>query len=226
MLERGGGPPDGGDDFGARLETLKDSGCAVLVTGKAPRAIHADICRRLLGAADNERRRVLVFANGTYGLEDRLPAGGQRADSRVILAGATRSAAVESGSQGDVDLAETGDAALDAIGVAIVEACRDLDDRFGPFEPAELRVGLDSLCPLLDAHGEQAVFQFLTVLTRYLRVNDALGHAHLPVDRNDEAVRLLGPLFDALVEVRAGDGTGQHRWHLDDGDLTSRWLPI
>lgn len=230
MTDQGDGGPqgEGGVDFAGRLQELKERGCAVLVTGDTAGDVHTEICRRLLGDDSVERRRrLLVFTNGTFGLEARLPPGGLGGeDTAVITTSNTRSAVVESVPSPTIDVVELEDASLEDLGLAIVDAIETIDERHGPLEPAELRFGLDSLCPLLDTHGEQAVFEFLTIVTRYLRANDALGHVHLPVERDEYVARLLSPLFEAVVEVRVRDGHHQQRWHLDDGAVTSRWLSL
>lgn len=229
MPDRGDRRPagEGTSDFGSRLQELKERGCAVLVTGDAPPELHAGICRRLLGDASRRRHRLLVLANGTFELDTRLPGDGPGGgDTEVITTSATRSAAVQPASAPSVGVTELDDPALSDLGVAIVDAFRAVEERHGSLDPAELRFGLDSLSPLLSAHGEQAVFEFVAVLVGCVRAHGALGHVHLPVDRDGYEARLLASLFDAVVEVRTMDGRQQHRWHLDDGALTSRWLPI
>lgn len=232
MSERDGHPDGGENEFGSRLQELKERGCAVLVTGEFASVAHPAICRQLLGATTKERRRILVLTDGRAGLDGRLPAGGRRADTELVLASEGRGTVAPATAAGAGDAVgtsaavELGDARLDQLGVAVVDAGRRLEERYGPFEPAELRVGLDSLSPLLDAHPEEAVFKFLVVLLQYVRSRDGLGHVHLPVDRDASVARLLAPLFDAVAEVRDDRNGGQHRWHLDDGGLTSRWLPL
>lgn len=200
----------------------------MLVTGDASADVHAEICRRLLGDDSVERRhRLLVFTNGTFGLDARLPTDGlQEGDTEVITTSSTRRAVVESLPSPAIDVVELDSVSLSDLGVAIVDAIEDIEQRNDPLEPAELRFGMDSLCPLLDAHGEKAVFEFLTILTGYVRAYDALGHVHMPVEKEAYVARLLAPLFDAVVEVRVRDGQTQQRWHLQEGAVTSRWLSI
>lgn len=230
MTEQGdrGASGNGPTDFASRLQELKERGCAVLVAGDAVGGVHTEICRRLLGDESMERRRrILVFTNGTFGLDTRLPPTGLRGeDTKVITTSNTRSAIVESVPSPSIDVVDLEDASLADLGLAIVDAIESIDDGDEPLEPAELRFGLDSLSPLLDSHGEQAVFEFLTIVTRYLRAYDALGHVHLPIERDAYVARLLAPLFEAVVEVRVRDGQKQQRWHLDDGAVTSRWLSL
>lgn len=230
MTDKGIGeaPEEGAGNFAKRLDELKAEGCAVLVTGERAADAHTEICRRLLGEESVEkRRRLLVFTNGTFALDARLP--GYRPpsqDTEIITTAATRSAVVESSPSAPIEVEELDDPSLSDLGVAIVDAIESIDEQSGPFEPAELRFCLDSLSPLLDIHDEQSIFEFLMIVTRYLRAYDGLGHVHLPVPRESYVARLLSPLFDAVVEVRVRDERQQQRWHLDDGALTSRWLPI
>jgi hypothetical protein len=64
------------------------------------------------------------------------------------------------------------------------------------------------------------------MMTARIREENGMGHFHLRRSRDDEIVRLLDPLFDAVVEVRTTDGTVEQRWHLRDGDVTSDWIAV
>ena len=226
-------------DFETRLRELKAEGCAVLVVGPGAAAEHAAVCRGLLGDdAAGPRRRLLAFTEGAEGLDDRVPAAARvGVDTELVTVdavGARGAAAVAAGPDGVGDVIDPGegavreptDGSLYALGRELLAALSALDQRYGPFEPAELRFGLDSAVPLLEAHGEAATFRFLHLLTALLRRHDALAHVHLPVARDRYAARLLAPLFDGVVALRVRDGHAQQRWHLDDGAVTSRWLPL
>jgi len=239
-------------DFETRLQRLKAEGCAVLVVGAGATGQHATLCRGLLGDdAVAPRRRLLAFTEGTDGLDERVPAGARvGADTELVTVASdgARGAAtsvVDGASGGDVggaaqafggigdvvgpgdgSVREPRDGSLGALGEELLAALSALERRYGPFDPAELRVGLDSALPLLSAHGEAATFEFLHLLTALVRRHDALGHVHLPVDRETYAAGLLAPLFDGVVALRVRDGHAQQRWHLDDGAVTSRWLPL
>lgn len=221
-------------DFADRLAELETRGAAILVTGANASEGHVDLCRQMLGADSVEpRRRIIVNTNGTTSLDARLPTErGTVPDTTLITATTTRSsvpAATASSGPGFpecVDLVDMADASLADIGVAITEAAERVQRRHAPLRPTELRLGLDSLTPLLDGFGEEPVFTFLVVATRYLRSLDALSHFHLPADRDEYVARLLAPLFDVVVEVRSIDGVRQQRWHVDDGAITSPWVEI
>jgi hypothetical protein len=216
------------DEFARRLRELKANGSTFLVTGSGSREVHTAMCRRLLGEESvAPRHRLLVFTNGTFAIDERLPHGGpDGGDTQVLTASATRSTTAAASQTTGLDVVDLGDASLSELGAGIVEAVEGIERRNGRLDATELRVGVDSLSPLLDAYGERAVFKFLLVASSYLRELEALGHVHLPTHRESYAVRLLEPLFDAVVEVRVRAGQPQQRWHLDGGDVTSRWLSL
>jgi hypothetical protein len=230
MPETGRGRSGDGDtdEFARRLRELKANGSTVLVTGSGSKEVHTAMCRRLLGEESVEpRHRLLVFANGTFAIDERLPHGGaDGGDTQVLTASATRSTTAAASRTTGLDVVDLGDASLSELGAGIVEAVEGFERRHGRLDATELRVGVDSLSPLLDVHGERAVFNFLLVASAYLREFEALGHVHLPVTRESYVVQLLAPLFDAVVEVRVRAGQPQQRWHIDGGDVTSRWLSL
>jgi hypothetical protein len=216
------------DEFARRLRELKASGSTVLVTGSGSKEVHTAMCRRLLGEESVEpRHRLLVFTDGAFAVDERLPHGGSDGgDMQVLTASATRSTTATPSRTTGLDVVDLGDASLSELGAGIVEAVEGFERRHGRLDATELRVGVDSLSPLLDVHGERAVFNFLLVASAYLREFEALGHVHLPVTRESYVVQLLAPLFDAVVEVRVRAGQPQQRWHIDGGDVTSRWLSL
>lgn len=225
--ERSSEPPAAPPEaFSERLQGLKANGSAVLVVGSVPPEVSVHHCRRLLGTStEPPRRRLFVFTNGTFDLASRLPQAGPVApgSTEVITAATTRSAAAQVGPGPDVPAVELGEAAsLPELGIAISEAIERFEARHAPLEPAEVRLCLDSLSPLLDAYGEQATFEFLAVVAARVRSVTGMAHVHLPVERDARVARLLAQPVDAVVEVRVRGDEPQQRWHLDG--LTSGWL--
>ena len=53
-----------------------------------------------------------------------------------------------------------------------------------------------------------------------------MGHVRLSRPLGAESVRLLAPLFDAIIELRLDGTEAVHRWHFRDAEVTSEWLPI
>ena len=248
------GSTDSTVEFGERLQELKSRGCAVLVVGAVPSDVHVGLCRRMLGGrTDPPRQRLLVFTNGTVAMGSRVPGAGSAAgpgfgggtspgpnagvgagngasrvegETHVITTATARSTASVVGADRNVPVVDLAEPSLAELGAAISEVFEGIERRNEPLEPAQLRFCLDSLSPLLDAHDEAAVFQFLVVLTGYVRAMDGMGHFHLPLPRQTYAARLVAPLFDAVVELRVGVGEPEHRWHLRDDGITSQWLPL
>lgn len=214
--------------FAERLSELKSRGSAVLVTGADTAEAHVDLCGRMFGDHSVEsRRRVLVITDGTVTHGHRmLPESGAVPATTVVPASVTRGTASATTALQGAEVVEPEGDSLGHLGLAITEAIEHIESCHAPLTTSELRLGVDSVAPLLDAHGEQRVFEFLAVVTRYLTSLDALGHAHLPLHRDAYVARLLAPLFDVVVEVRIRDGQPQQRWHLDDETITSRWLRL
>ena len=236
--ERSNGvPADSAAEFGERLQELKSRGCAVLVVGAVPSNIHVGLCHRMLGErATPPRQRLLVFTNGTVALDSGIPTsgptaanganGGRGGETHVITTATARTTATRAVADWDIPVVDLVDPSLADLGLAISEVFEDIEKRHGPPEPAQVRFCLDSLSPLLDAHDEAAVFEFLVLVTRYVRSMNGMGHFHLPLPRQAYAARLVAPLFDALVELRVGVDEPEHRWYLQEDGFTSQWLPL
>lgn len=218
--------------FTRALAALKRRGSNLLVVG-AHSGVQLDACRRLLGDDDaGIRRRLFVFTDSAIGVADRLGGGEHDPDHATVIRreSRTRSAAAAGGSA-EVPPAPIPAATIDedeeltALADAVVDAIAEFDAAAGGLDPAELRVCVDSLRPLLDDHDDEAVRRFLEPLTDEVRQVRGMGHFHLPVALDDPAVDPIAPLFDAVVETRMTE-TPEQRWHLRDGDLTSQWLTL
>lgn len=215
--------------FTRALASMKRRGSNILVVGACDTDPQVVACRRLLGDAP-QRRRLFVFTHDGHGVEERLaPAERDASTVRVVdCASTTRStAAGATPATPDAAVPRT-DAPLDdlaTLGREIGAAIDRFDAERGGLDPAELRVCVDSLCPLLAEHDDRQVFRFLHALTSDVRRVCGMGHYHLPVTYGADAVSLLAPLFDAVVEVRARPDPEQ-RWHLPDHEFTTDWLSL
>lgn len=248
-----GGSTDPASEFGNRLRELKTRGCAVLVVGSVPSNVHAMLCRRMFGERiDPPRQRLLVLTEGTVALGSRIPEtepapesdarpgvgtspgietgegapGSSEGETHVITAATARSTAPRVRAGWDVPVVDLAEPSLAELGMAIVCVFEGVERRHGPLEPAQVRFCLDSLTPLLDAHDEATVFEFLALLTGYVREMNGMCHLHLPAPPRTYAARLVAPLFDATVELRVGVDGPEQRWHLREDGFTSRWLPL
>jgi hypothetical protein len=124
------------------------------------------------------------------------------------------------------DVTVTVEGSITDLGVAIGTAIREFDAVAGDLDPAELRVAFDCVATLLSEYDRQTVFRFLHLLANDVRTVEGMGHVRVPESLDSEIVRLLAPLFDAVVELRLDGREPQQRWHFRDADLTSEWLPI
>lgn len=114
---------------------------------------------------------------------------------------------------------------LAVLGNAIGGGIAYFENAADGLDPAELRVCLDSLGPLVAQNDDRKLFRFLHAVTRDVRRVSGMGHYHLSVPHDDEAVAMLSPLFDAVVEVRTRTDHEQ-RWHLQDPEFTTDWLAL
>lgn len=210
--------------FAQALAGLKRRGSGLLVAGAARHEAHLGACRRLLGDADADRRRLVVLTDSVPGASARTDAGG--ADLRVIdRRPATRSAAATASAGGGPDDLGT----LRRETVAAIEAF----DAETDLDPSQLRICLDSLRPLLDMHDEQAVRSFVERIVEESRAVGGMCHVHLPAEADSAAVARFEDLFDATVEVRIrpnadplGASEIEQRWRLHEADVATDWLSL
>lgn len=221
--DHGGGLPDS-TAFAQRLQELKAHGSNVLVVGRVTNRGHAAACERLLGDETGDvRRRLFVFTEGTTPCATLPEAAEGENRTRVIVQGS----AVDAGpdvSHLPTTSVETG--LLSSLGTAIMSTVDEFEEGTDGLAPGEFRLCFDSLAPLLEAHRSENVFRLLHMVTSRVRELDGMGHFHLRVDRDSDPVRLLEPLFDAVVEVRVTNEGVEHQWHLRDGDVSSGWLEL
>lgn len=233
----GGGSDD--EQFTEELSQLKRRGASVLVVGSVRTDQRRDVCRRLLGEATSQpRRRVLVSTTGeshdvSYLIDDDIGAREPQSLKLVSYATQARSAtASDTGSSAtnssapSIDDSPTETATLADLGIAISNAIEEFETETNGLSPAELRVGIDSLVPLLEEYGAERVFKFVHLTNGRTRDIDGMIHYHLPMDRDSDVVSVLAPLFDIIIELREQNGVRQERWSINDGDHSSGWISI
>ncbi|MFA9415920.1 hypothetical protein [Natrinema sp. HArc-T2] len=218
-----------GDGFSDELTRLKRQGASVLVVGSVRPAHRQDTCQRLLGCpTDRVRRRVLVSTTeGPHPVSHHVDATGPETLSVISYDARARSATATTPSTSpSIEPSTTDVDTLSELGIAIASAIDTFEADTDSLEPAELRVGIDSLLPLLEEYGQQHVFKFLHLING--RTQDATGmvHYHLPVERDARIVPTLPPLFDIVVELREHDSEFQERWIIHDGTDSSGWVSV
>ncbi len=217
--EHGGGVPES-TAFSQELAALKREGSNILLVGNECQDSHVLACRRLLGdASDDPRHRLLVFTDG-YDARERFSDGASD-DTRVIFKQVEEPTADPCFEESVVD-----SRLLSALGKEIITSIDEFEEGNDGLDPGQLRICVDSLVSLLDNHSPENVFRLLHMVTSRVRQASGMGHFHLSVDRDSDAVHLLEPLFDAIVEVRTKGEVTQHRWHLRDGEVSSGWIRL
>lgn len=216
-------------EFASTLQQLKQNGCTLLVVGRVPDFVYKAVCRKVMGDSTHAMRRRLFIAT------DREVATACTLLSTVVsqvdpttvqvlsVASETRHATTPAQpSQTAIPIDHITGTDLADLGIAISEAIADFEDQ--GLAPAELRVCLDSLAPLVDRGDRDTLFRFLDLLNTRIRGVGGMGQVYLDVERDRELVYLLESVFDAVIELRMRDGDPEQRWHLTETDITSEWL--
>lgn len=210
------------DRLREELQSLRESGCTILVVGEVPADVSRRACTTLGGSPEHEL--VTVRSGGGCSCHTSHDGRGhtvQWADQARGAAATTEGGDLQFSTTETEHTAQvtTISALAEATAVAIGSAAEDTD-------PGELRVCVDSLGPVIEATSERAAFRFCHQLTATVREADGLGHVHLPVARDSERATVLGALFDVTVELELFGGEARQRWYLHEAGIVSDWLPI
>ncbi len=219
------------DAFIEELSRLKRRGASVLVVGSTRASQQAETCRRLLGhATDRPRRRILVSTTGESApiesLVDETPSDSHRIVRHEIDVRSASAASSGHESAPSIDVPVTTTETLADLGIEISSAIESFETAADGLEPSELRIGVDSLLPLLETYGTERVFRFIHLTNGRVGRSDGMIHYRLPVDRENEVVSVLTPLFDVVVDLRTHNGVCQERWSLKGESLCSGWISM
>lgn len=219
--------------FDRALGDLDRAGSTVLVVGTVPDEQFGAVTDTLVGdAAAGPRRRLFVTRDETIpAVAGRLPDQPvipNQQGVRVIAIPDPARSAVAAGSSDAAVLPTTrvDPADIDELAQTILEAIDEFDRLAAGLQPAELRLSVSPLSTLIDAHGTEAVFRMIHVLNHIVEEKEGLAHYHLPVELESGVVRTFRSLFDAVVELRLTGGQLEQRWHLQEPDTRSEWLPV
>lgn len=210
------------------LSDLKQVGSNLLVTGEVPHEVSAQASSYLFGRADR-RFRVLALTDKTITNADaRLPDDASFDDptSWVIdqRCGERSVPATEASGLADSDCSETCDA--HQLCNEIQTAISFYDEQADGLDPAELRIGIDSLFPLVQ-EDLSATKRALRTLGATVRGVQGMAHYHLRVSHDDEIVEELMPLFDARIELRKRPRQNpEQRWYATDLDAKTPWMEL
>lgn len=227
-------PADTGDreSFTTTLMGLKRRGCCVLVTGQVDERVRAAQSRRLFGDSEKSRQRVLALTDATPDLGAQyLPERTTPAHSSVDTFDYTDEVRNITGtvdpSFGPCSAEVTPELPESMAGLgarlydSISEAVRNEQLR-----PGELRLGIATLCVLLDTDGLPATKAFIRTIRADILAARGMGHFHLPGEPDSETIAGLESLIDIHIELRESNGRAEHRWHLLETDHSTDWLPL
>lgn len=191
------------------LARLKRRGCNLLVVGSTDAATRRAASRRLFGAPDADRDRVLIAVGETD--SDRwLPDDGRVIEAGIDTRSATDSTALSAPTAPSVS--------TPSVAPAVADAAAGSGD-----EPGRFRLGVSALAPLLESPGGTETVASLRETVRGTR---GIGHYHLPAPFDAARARAVAADFEAVVELRRTTEEPQERWHVDDADVVTPWLPL
>lgn len=216
------------------LQYLKQHGCNLLVTGNVREEVSHRVTRKLLGAPEVPRTRLLALTD--HDSEDApalLPGNVGATDERVHLVEygcGTRAATAATPSESDPasSVTETawGGRDLDDFQSELCNAITTAKIAESGFDPAELRISLFTLWYLVNQHDSTAVDRFVSTVGDHVRGVRGMAHYHLPIADDSTPVRRLSPLFEARIELREKHGRPEQRWHFPDDDVSTVWVEL
>ncbi|WP_449271794.1 DUF7504 family protein [Halomarina oriensis] len=226
MTARSGADRRIGDDphrFREVLAELKQSGCRLLVTGDVETAVRAHESRSLFGRAPDRHRVFGVTDLGHDAVVEHLPEGCSPGSSGLdlIRQTETRSSGASVSTQASSPATRTRPFRRHLVdAIAQHRAGRSPD-------PAELRVGVATLRPLLDDDGIASTRRFVRVIGDETVRSRGMAHFHLGLSANSEATDALLRVVDIHIELRHTDDSGpEHRWTLLNYGERTGWLPM
>lgn len=221
---------DGTITVRSELTRLKETGGNILVVGAVPDDVVEAASATLLGEPRPGRRTVLALTDhGVATGDDRLARARVSPDAARVVdyrptegAVRTRSVAASGVTVGDEEVT-TVTGGPGALRDAVVDAVYAADRAAGGLGPADLRLCIDSLRPVVAADAAGDVLEPVCEA-----VADVSGMAHylLPTSLDANDVRSVQSLFDAVVELRVGGAGPEQRWHLADSGYSTRWFGL
>lgn len=215
-------------DFTAWLQDLKQLGSNLLVTGDVPDNVSAIASRALFGYQGRRFRVLGLTDRTTANVASRLPDDTSLEDPTTWtidqrhgeLSVPTCATSVTS----EPEVPDESD--LTHVCEEVQTAIDFYEEQTGGLDPAELRVGIDSLCPFIQ-HDRPTLVRALELLTEAVHEVHGMGHYHLRIPDDRPIVEALTPLFDARVELRQEPGMRpEQRWHVPELNETTVWVEL
>ncbi|WP_458190025.1 DUF7504 family protein [Haladaptatus sp. NG-WS-4] len=201
------------------LTGLKTHGSNLLVTGNVPEETSAAFSRTLFGRG--QRTRVLALTDPSS-LDADAYVSASRNDSNTCVVDHRPDY------RGKATTASTAPLGFErqSFRTELISTIGEHDEWVNGFDPAELRLGFDSIATLPGDDDQMSLSQFLRSLTGLVRGMSGMAHYHLRISDDDPLVDELSPLFDARIELRKRPARAEQRWHVPALDETTRWVEI
>lgn len=212
--------------FDEVLSQFKRDGCSLLITGEVSPDVTAMATRRFLGAPFEDRKRILVLADtDARAARAHLPGGCHpEGDDVTIIERETISRSASTRDSTSDPPTVTVDGSLATLGEEIVAAI-DAYEAEG-LDPAELRLAINSLYPLLADNDYTTVVRFIREVSEAVEAVDGMSHYHLPAPEGSALVESVGTLFDARVELRRNGPDAEQRWHIPTYGQETNWVSL
>lgn len=219
------GEPAGDDDdydiheMRAKLSDLKQNGSTLLVTGTVGEQTAAYASSNFFGATDASppRKRILALTDGscaqaTAHFQGSIPRSGSQT---WIIDLQEQERSIPATASPNLPALELQTNSLTALRSEIQDAI----DWFArdDLEPAELRVGIDSLSYLLDEYSFSEVERLVASISGSVAVEHGMFHLvyQRDPDANRETVERLMAHCDAEIQVRKQNGNpAEQRWRI------------
>ncbi|MFH5797910.1 hypothetical protein [Haladaptatus sp. CMAA 1911] len=217
--------------FRDHLESLRQHGSNLLVTGEVSQRVTNRASRTLFGDDIHDRKRVLALTDaGINTANEHFPVDVSPDDSSVWLidrGNRRRSLPQAAASIGETLPPLDGKNGLHELREEIVTATGYYDDATDGVAPAELRLCVDSLNYLVDEQDLLELKRFLRSICAIIKGVRGMAHYHFSVPDDDATVAELSSLFDARIELRQRNGDHpDHRWHVPSLDMTTAWVDL
>lgn len=212
------------------LERLKLEGSNILVTGDVPAEISAQASRVLFSQDDEKHRYRILGLIGRESMDpdERLPEHVAVEDSEtwIIDQCASQRSAPKAATDltSDLEPLSTGD--IRELCIEAQTAISFYERQSDGLEPAEMRVGVDSLdVPVEDDLAETKTS--LRMLAAAVRGVSGMAHYHIRSPHDSEIVEELMPIFDARIELRKRAKLNpEQRWYSPEMDLKTDWVEL
>ncbi len=211
------------EEVAHRLDSLKQSGCNILVAGSVPPAVTFHATRNLLGSDYPVSRHRLLACTDLHPPGNHYLWTGYKSSPRRLSAPVLeRSLASVEGMQSHASLPDPTDW-LTTFQQSLCTAIDEANAADDGIEPGQLRLSMLTLRPIIESVCYDRADRFLRAVTGHIDGVSGMAHYHLPVAYDADLVDRHADHFDVHIELRNPDGRpAESRWHFGD-DVATTW---